>query len=81
MSTNPNGRAAEPPGGRNLSYAFGDVGDVARFDSEAVRRFLEDGQVWFVTAGLFNKVELHPQLLDCCCEQVVVDIRDDGKPV
>ena len=35
MSTNPNGRAAEPPGGRNFSYTFGDMGDVARFDSEA----------------------------------------------
>jgi hypothetical protein len=20
-------------------------------------------------------------LFDCCCEQVVVDIRDDGKPI
>jgi hypothetical protein len=64
MPANPNGRAAEPPGGRNFSYAFGD----ARVYIEAPERFLEDGQMWFVTAGLFgrdDKIELHPELLDC----------------
>ena len=84
MPANPDSRTAEPPGGRNLSHALGDVGDVARIDREAAQSFLEDGQVRFVTTGLFgrdNHVELHPELLDCCCEQVVVDIRDDGKPI
>ena len=84
MPANPDGRAAEPPGGRNLSYALGDMGDAVRFDSKAAKRLLEDGQVRLVTTGLFgrdNQVELHPELLDCYCEQVVVDVRDDGKPV
>jgi hypothetical protein len=84
MAANPDGGAAESPGGRNLSHALGNMGDVARFNSEAAKRFLKDGQVRFVTASLFsrdNQVKLYLKLLECCSEQVVVDIQDDGKPV
>ena len=84
MPANPDGRATNPPSGRNLGYTLGDMGDVARFNSEAAKRFLEDSWVRLVTPGLLgrdNHLELHPELLDRCGEQVVVDVRDDGKPV
>jgi hypothetical protein len=80
MPANPDGCAAEPSGGRNLSHALGDMRDVARFDSETAKRFLEDCRVRLVTPGLFrrdNHVGSHPKLLDCCREQVVVDVRND----
>jgi hypothetical protein len=47
-------------------------------------RFLEDGQVGLVAAGLLGRddhVELHDELSDCRREETVVDIGDDGNPV
>ena len=84
MPANPDGRAAKPPGGGNFSHTLGDMGDVAPFDSEAPMRFLEDGRMRLVAPGLLgcdNHLEFYPELLKCCGEQVVVDVRDDGKPV
>ena len=84
MPANPDGRATNPPSGRNLGYTLGDMCDVARFNSEAAKRFFEDSWVRLIAPGLLgrdNHLELHPELLDRCGEQVVVDVRDDGKPV
>jgi len=68
MPANPDGRTAEPSCGRNFGHALGDMSNVARFDSEAAKCFLEDGRVRLVTPGLLsrdNQFERHPELLDC----------------
>ena len=47
-------------------HALGDMGDVARFNSEAAQRFLEDSWVRLVTPGLLgrdNQLELYSDLL------------------
>lgn len=84
MPANPDGCAAEPSGRGNLNDVLRDMGYVPRFHSEAANRFLEDGEVRLVTPGLLcrdNEVELYPKLVDCRREQVVVNVRNDGKPV